>query len=83
MGTEQLVNMFNRDEQSNNQSKQANQASKDAGYITATSNSYQRIIDNISEIWDESQYENEFNVNSFIDSLKKQYESKLKSYNFL
>lgn len=71
MGTEQLINMFNKDEQaagqkSNNQSKeQAHPA------IAATGNSYQRIIDNISEIWDESQYENEFNVSNFIESLKK------------
>lgn len=73
MGTEQLVNMFNKDEQAVSQSKQANQqGSKEAGHIAAATNSYQRIIDNIGEIWDESQYESEFNVNSFIDSLKKQ-----------
>ncbi len=69
MGTEQLINMFNKDEQ---QQSGGNQKTKEDAHLSAAAgNSYQRIIDNISEIWDESQYENEFNVSNFIESLKK------------
>ncbi len=67
MGTEQLINMFNKDDQTQ-KTGQTSKTDTDSLHIPG---SYQRLIDNISEIWDESQYENEFNVTSFIDSLKK------------
>ena len=68
MGTEQLINMFNKDDE--NSKKSSSQNKTEVSNLPGTS-SYQKIIDNISEIWDESQYENEFNVSNFIDSLKK------------
>jgi len=70
MGTEQLINMFNKDEQRQTGSQKTN-SKEDAHLAAATGASYQRFIDNISEIWDDSQYESEFNVSNFIDSLKK------------
>lgn len=69
MGTEQLINMFNKEEESQKSSQNGTKTQDQA--CAAYTNSYQKIIDNISEIWDESQYENEFNVTNFIDSLKK------------
>lgn len=68
MGTEQLINMFNKDSETGQKSN--NQTKAELSNLPGTS-SYQKIIENISEIWDESQYENEFNVSNFIDSLKK------------
>jgi TATA-binding protein-associated factor len=69
MGTEQLINMFNKDEKQTGAQKLKN---SDAEHQNGAAGcSYQKFIENISEIWDESQYENEFNVSSFIDSLKK------------
>ncbi len=65
MGTEQLMNMFNRDDELNK--KDSNKPTSSAGGGGA--GSYQRILENISELWDESQYENEYNLDSFIKSL--------------
>ena len=71
MGTDQIMNMFHKDEQEANNSKNIQPGGNhEVSHLTAT-NSYQRVIENISEIWDESQYENEFNVANFIESLKK------------
>ena len=71
MGTEQLINMFNKDEQTQKSNQNKSDASKSIHLPAGCSSSYQRLIENISEIWDESQYENEFNVSNFIGSLKK------------
>lgn len=68
MGTEQLMNMFNRDDELNK--KESNKSgSAGGGTASGGAGSYQRILENISELWDESQYENEYNLDSFIKSL--------------
>lgn len=68
MGTEQLITMFNKEE---GQNKQANNKNTDNKIShPALTNSLQRILDNISEIWDENQYETEFNISNFINSIK-------------
>ena len=69
MGTEQLMNMFNKED--NNQKQAANKTNNDiANNNPALKNSFQRILENISEIWDENQYESEFNISNFINSIK-------------
>jgi TATA-binding protein-associated factor len=69
MGTEQLMNMFNKED--NNQKQAANKTNNDiANNNPALTNSFQRILENISEIWDENQYESEFNISNFINSIK-------------
>ncbi len=72
MGTEQLMNMFNNREENTGSGgrSEKQQQSSDVGLATGVGSNYQKLLDNISEIWDESQYENEFNLNSFIKSLK-------------
>lgn len=65
MGTEQLMNMFNRDNSATNKEK-----GKDEATSSSSADNYQRLLNNIGEIWDESQYENEYDLNNFIKSLK-------------
>jgi TATA-binding protein-associated factor len=67
MGTEQLMNMFNRDDELNK--KESNKSGSAGAGAGGGAGSYQRILENISELWDESQYENEYNLDSFIKSL--------------
>ena len=69
MGTEQLINMFNREE-NNAKEKKENWTPK--GTQESGNGIYQRLIDNISELWDENQYENEFNIDGFMRSLSNQ-----------
>lgn len=64
MGTEQIMNMFDRETSS------ASTKTTTAATTTTTGSGYQRLLENIGEIWDESQYENEYNLDNFIKSLK-------------
>jgi TATA-binding protein-associated factor len=66
MGTEQLMNMFNRESTATS----ASNASTKPTSVAAVESSYQKILDNITEIWDENQYESEYDLNAFIRSLK-------------
>ena len=67
MGTEQLVSMFNKEEKINKDAKSSKNTSDKIGI---PGNNYQKIIESISEIWDENEYENEFSMENFIKSLK-------------
>ena len=70
MGTEQIMNMFNKDE-SDAQKKQdssANSLGSNSLPQVGGSN-YQKLIENINDLWDESQYENEYNLDNFIKTL--------------
>ncbi len=66
MGTEQLMNMFNKDDELNKKDNNNKSGNNSSG---SGAGSYQRILENISELWDENQYENEYNLDSFIKSL--------------
>lgn len=66
MGTEQIMNMFDRETSSS--TKTTTTATTTTN--TSTGSGYQRLLENIGEIWDESQYENEYNLDNFIKSLK-------------
>ena len=68
MGTEQLITMFNKED--NQKQQNINKTSADKVNHPAVTNSFQRILENISEIWDENQYETEFNISNFINSIK-------------
>lgn len=70
MGTEQLITMFNKEDNLKQANNNNNKTSADKINHPALSNSLQRILDNISEIWDENQYETEFNISNFISSIK-------------
>ncbi|CAF0748348.1 unnamed protein product [Brachionus calyciflorus] len=64
MGTEQLMNMFNKDTPSTSEQK-----TKDNNNSAGVSSGYARLLENINEVWDETQYENEYNLDNFIKSL--------------
>lgn len=69
MGTEQIMNMFDKETTpaTTTTTGAANKGASTAG--GAVGGTYQKLLDNIGEIWDESQYENEFNLDNFIKSL--------------
>ena len=76
MGTEQILDLFNKENKSNESQPSGSGASADANAETAPAkaggaHSYQRLIDNLSELWDEQQYESEYNLDNFISSLNK------------
>ena len=62
MGTEQLMNMFNKDTPTTSEQKAKENSA-------GVSSSYAKLLENITEVWDETQYENEYNLNNFIKSL--------------
>ena len=63
MDTSQLLDLFSVEKDKMAQKEQAN---RDAN----TKMSMKAIIEDLGELWDESQYENEYNLDSFIQSLK-------------
>ena len=76
MGTEQLMNMFDSRAAAGDTSSSAPKTSSSesetvtSGRATAPATSnYQRMLENIGELWDESQYESEYNMESFLKSL--------------
>ena len=69
MGTEQIMNMFNKDE-SDMQKKDSTGAVSSSTALIGGGN-YQKLIENINDLWDESQYENEYNLDNFIKTLHK------------
>jgi SWI/SNF-related matrix-associated actin-dependent regulator of chromatin subfamily A member 5 len=64
MGTEQLMNMFNRDAPSTSEQNKPKESS-----AMGAPSGYARLLENITEVWDEAQYENEYNLDNFIKSL--------------
>lgn len=69
MGTEQLMNMFNRDAAvAPSTSSSSNTNGQNQG-VNLAATGYQRLLENITELWDETQYENEYNLDNFIKSL--------------
>lgn len=71
MGTEQIMNMFDKETTSATTTTGAanNKGAATSAGAGAVGGTYQKLLDNIGEIWDESQYENEFNLDNFIKSL--------------
>ena len=63
MDTSQLLDLFSVEKDKMAQKEQANRD-------TSTKLSMKAIIEDLGELWDESQYENEYNLDSFIQSLK-------------
>lgn len=74
MGTEQLLDLFQYE------SKQQTKAVDDESTTSTTSGreetasnstSYKQLIDELPDIWNEDQYDNEYDLTEFINSLKK------------
>jgi TATA-binding protein-associated factor len=64
MGTEQLLDLFSTETDTHSNGKSTHQSDK-----PVQKGSYQSLIDSLSELWDEKQYESEYNLDTFIQSL--------------
>ena len=71
MGTEQIMNMFNKDETNTQKKDSSGVAAASSASFPGAGGSYQKLIENINDLWDESQYENEYNLDNFIKTLHK------------
>lgn len=72
MGTEQLLDMFSKESVTIQEDLTAttHHDKTTATNTKISGHGYQRLIDNLTEIWDEKQYENEYDLDNFIKSLK-------------
>ena len=70
MGTDQLLDLFTLDSTSKGhqvaKSSQENLQSEQGGKV-----SFKAMLENFGELWDEKQYETEYNLDTFMSSLKK------------
>ncbi|KAI2658061.1 TATA-binding protein-associated factor 172 [Labeo rohita] len=64
MGTEQLLNLFTLDKDDKAEKSDA-AASSSSGKASMKS-----VLDGLGDLWDQQQYENEYNLDSFMHSLK-------------
>ena len=71
MGTEQIMNMFNKDESDMQKKDSGLAGGSNSSAAVIGGNNYQKLIENINDLWDESQYENEYNLDNFIKTLHK------------
>lgn len=63
MGTDQLLELFIlREDGINNKEKETCES-------TSKRQTIHSILDSLGELWDEKQYESEYNLNSFLESL--------------
>lgn len=72
MGTDQLLDLFVLDDSkkrpASGESSINGEDSRRAGKAPKTE-TVRTILENLEELWDESQYENEYNMESFMKSL--------------
>jgi len=64
MDTGQLLDLFSVDKEKRNEKTSAQQQSEGG------KTSLKAMVDNLGELWDEEQYETEYNLDNFISSLK-------------
>ncbi|XP_016119851.1 TATA-binding protein-associated factor 172-like [Sinocyclocheilus grahami] len=63
MGTEQLLNLFTLD-------KDKAEKSEAAGSSSSGKANMKSVLDGLGDLWDQQQYENEYDLDSFMHSLK-------------
>ncbi|KAA0718268.1 TATA-binding protein-associated factor 172 [Triplophysa tibetana] len=61
MGTEQLLNLFTLDKDEKAEKSESGSSGK---------SSMKSVLDGLGDLWDQQQYENEYNLDSFMHSLK-------------
>jgi hypothetical protein len=69
MDTSQLLDLFTVD--SGREDKKKNDVSTAASAGGGNKSSLKSIMDEMDELWDEKQYENEYDLENFMGSLKK------------
>ncbi|XP_056018084.1 TATA-binding protein-associated factor 172-like [Ostrea edulis] len=67
MGTDQLLDLFSLDDQAKGQQITSSGGSSDQG----KRESIKSILENLGDLWDEKEYESEYNLDNFIKSLKR------------
>ncbi|XP_061168195.1 TATA-binding protein-associated factor 172-like [Saccostrea echinata] len=68
MGTDQLLDLFSLDDQAKGQ---VIAPSGSSGSDQSKRESIKSILENLGDLWDEKEYESEYNLDNFIKSLKK------------
>lgn len=69
MGTDQLLDLFALDAQKKGQSS-AGSSNQSAEGLSKKEN-MSSVLDNLGDLWDEDQYESEYDMNTFLSSLGK------------
>jgi TATA-binding protein-associated factor len=67
MGTDQLLDLFSLDDKAKGQQIAPSGGSSDQG----KRESIKSILENLGDLWDEKEYESEYNLDNFIKSLKR------------
>lgn len=75
MNTEQLLDLFIYDKKDKQQSKQET-TSSDADLVDVTDDKGQKkglksVLESLQQLWDESQYKEEYDLNNFIRNINK------------
>lgn len=65
MGTDQLLDLFNYDKNDKKKQDDTNNSNAIAG------TSMKQVIENLPELWEDQQYEEEYDLTQFIKGLKK------------
>eukprot|EP01133_Synstelium_polycarpum_P000248 gene248-301_t len=72
MSTNELLNLFDYNESADNNSNAASDGLNSMGQVEKASTNkggLKNVLDTLGDLWDESQYTEEFNLNNFIGSL--------------
>jgi TATA-binding protein-associated factor len=67
MGTDNLLDLFNLSEEGKAKGRQQDGASSSS----ASSSSVKNVLENLPELWDNNQYEDEYDLTQFLEGLKK------------
>ena len=65
MDTGQLLDLFSVEKEG----KKKDSSAQSSAEATQSNRGLKSVLENLGELWDESQYENEYNLDSFIESL--------------
>lgn len=68
MATDQVLDLFSLDE---TQKSQTAAGKSDQSDDSTQKTGVKSVLENLEELWDEKQYEDEYDLSSFISSLKK------------
>eukprot|EP01095_Lingulamoeba_sp_RSL-Kostka_P011982 TRINITY_DN467_c4_g1_i1.p1 TRINITY_DN467_c4_g1~~TRINITY_DN467_c4_g1_i1.p1 ORF type:complete len:129 (-),score=50.79 TRINITY_DN467_c4_g1_i1:343-729(-) len=76
MDTNQLLDLFNYSESSdfsnnNNNNQEEEDDENDSSSYTTPSGINKSVLEGLEELWDKSQYEEEYNIDNFLQSLDK------------
>ena len=69
MGTDQLLDLFSLEDKKKGQSSVP--SSSQSGQPESKKETVKSILEGLGDLWDESQYESEYNINAFMKSLAK------------